>query len=143
MEASRKYDAIPSDRLVSEYDTRRERRADEAEAERYEVESMREQYARIVELLAQVRAVMQTTEQGWLYQQLANALGNFFEYAVDPCYRMRPARTPDVDAERERLILYASERQHNEDIRNAVRINGDPPLTDPVTGLFPWERGNG
>lgn len=133
---------IPSDRLLrgDAYDISRDRMAAEMEADRYEVESMREQYARIVELLAQVRAVMQTTEQGWLYQQLANALGNFFEYAVDPTLRYPPRKKPDVDAERERLILYASERQHNQDLRDAVRINGDPAYkADPVTGLFPWE----
>lgn len=137
MGASRKYDAIPSDRLVSEYDARRERRAAETEEDRYEVEMMRQQHARIVELLAQVRCVMDTVDQGWLYQQLANALGNFFEHAVDPIYRSRPKTLPDVDAERERLKLYGSDDMHIQDNRDARLLDGLGP-----DNLFAWERRN-
>lgn len=120
---------------LRKYDEAFDGEGSDAESDAYEVESMRQQYARIVALLGQTRTVMDVAGHGWLYHQLANAIGNFVEYAVDPSYRYPPRQMPDVDAERERLKLYGSDKQHSDDVRNAKRLDGIGP-----DNLFDWER---
>ena len=120
---------------LRKYDEAFDAEGSDAESDAYDTESAREQWARIVCLLGQVRTVMESVEQGWLYHQFANALGNFAEQTVHASYRYPPKQMPDVDAERERLKLYGSDKQHSEDVRNARKLDGIGP-----DNLFEWER---
>ncbi len=146
MEASRKPDSTPSDRLIAGEEAHEAYlRATELEREHdaSELEAHQQNHARVVVLMGQLRWAIERLGNTQarhdllaLHEQFASALDTFHRYAVDWKYRLAPRVRPDVDAERERRKLYGTTAQWFEDERDARMLEGEVGSD----GLFDFER---
>lgn len=148
MEASRKFDAIPSDRLFGEeaYVRSIERHAIEREHEASGRYTQGEDYARVLHLLALARSPLYAQDCGWLHGWLYNAVLQLVQN-LDPTLSPLDSYVVDADTTREMVKLYGTVARWQDDMREAKRLDGDvdapippnAPIIRKKDKLFPWE----
>jgi len=96
--------------------------------------TLAEQYASLLQLLAHAKGPLVLTGFAWLHEGLVSKT-NALIRNLDPTLQPATSHVVDPDTTRELLRLYGSTVQHNEDMRDARKLEGLGP-----DNLFDWER---